>query len=84
MICKAAVNRQTKELTILQNLPKQIQLHQLLANSIIDTTEVFLDREYRDAQGVFPTGSKNVPDRPRLTCYLLQRKCDGTDVWRLL
>lgn len=84
MICKAAVDRQTKELTILPNLPKQIQLHQLLANSIIDTTEVFLDREYRDAQGVFPTGSKNVPDRPRLTRSLLQRKQDGTDIWMLL
>ena len=29
-------------------------------------------------------GSKNVPDRPRLTRSLLQRKHDGTDVWMLL
>ena len=33
--------------------------------------------------GCVPAGSKNFPDRPRLTCYLLQRKCDGTDVWIL-
>ena len=45
MICKAAIDRQTKDLTILPNLPKQIQLHQLLTNSNIDTTEVFLDIE---------------------------------------
>ena len=36
------------------------------------------------AHGVFPAGSKNVPDRPRLTRSLLQRKHDGTDVWMLL
>ena len=29
-------------------------------------------------------GSKNVPDRPRLTRSLLQRKQDGTDIWMLL
>ena len=37
-----------------------------------------------DTQGVFPTRSKNVPDRPRLTSFLLQRKRDGTDIWSLL
>ena len=82
MICKAAIDRQTKDLTILPNLPKQIQLHQLLTNSTIDTTEVFLDIEM--PRMFSPAGSKNVPDRPRLTCSLLQRKHDGTDVWMLL
>ena len=37
-----------------------------------------------DAQGVFPAGSKNVPDTPRLVSSLLHRKHEGTEVWRLL
>lgn len=40
---------------------------------------------HMDTQGVFPTRSKNVPDRPRLTSSLLQRKHgQGTDIWSLL
>ena len=31
-----------------------------------------------------PAVSKNFPDRPRLTGSLLQRKCDGTDVFILV
>lgn len=31
-----------------------------------------------------PTGSRNFPDRPRITGSLLQRKHDGTDVWMLV
>ena len=29
-------------------------------------------------------GSQNFPDRPRLTGSLLQRNCDGTDIWMLV
>ena len=36
------------------------------------------------AQGVSPAGSENIPDRPRLTSSLLQRKHDGTAIWTLL
>ena len=28
--------------------------------------------------------SQNFPDRPRLTGSLLQRNCDGTDIWMLV
>ena len=31
-----------------------------------------------------PAGSKNFPDRPRLTGSLLQRKRDGKDIWILV
>ena len=37
-----------------------------------------------DTQGASPKGSTNAPDKPRITRSLLQRKCDGTDVWMLL
>ena len=37
-----------------------------------------------DTQGGSPKGSTNAPDKPRITRSLLQRKCDGTDVWMLL
>ena len=36
------------------------------------------------SKGVFPARSEHVADRPRLTRTLIQRKRDGTAVWKLL